>query len=335
MARRTRSGFTLIEVFIVLVTFAILVTLAGPQLCGVGRASANRRACRANMRTLAGALEMYHLDTKRRPTALTPEVRGKLTGQGYLQSFPSDPGREGEYQLTAPRGPGADLDSGISCTVHGPTGAFRASLDRIREGHLAEDLERRGAKPELVEWAHRLQGEVEGRLDREKAAPYWNLRIWTALAFLLGAVLAVVPTQTRGTPGHRRAVLVLAAVLALMVAQQVAEGIVGRVAPGPASMAEVISGGSGGSWTGAGPNSTWSLLAHRRLAALAESEEWSPGAVGFFRELEEEVTRIGNLRDHDVRITMASTLAGMLLLLVFWVGLGSPGLEKPEGEESS
>ena len=80
------------------------------------RVRANRRACYANQKTIAGAVEMYNLDYNANVTELTPELRSKLTESGYLMSFPTDPGQEegdgSHYFLTAE-------GNGVACKMHG------------------------------------------------------------------------------------------------------------------------------------------------------------------------------------------------------------------------
>jgi hypothetical protein len=76
---------------------------------------ANSRACYANQKTLAGALEMYNVDRKSR-LPFDPALYGPFKSGGYLQSIPQDPGQgygtSGNYKAT-------DSINGITCRVHG------------------------------------------------------------------------------------------------------------------------------------------------------------------------------------------------------------------------
>ena len=57
------------------------------------RNRANQRACFANQKTLAGALEMYNLDNNVDDSELNEEMLKKLQNGGYLQRIPNDPGQ--------------------------------------------------------------------------------------------------------------------------------------------------------------------------------------------------------------------------------------------------
>ncbi|MBI4863723.1 MAG: hypothetical protein HY815_26200 [Candidatus Riflebacteria bacterium] len=81
------------------------------------RARANTRACYANQKTIAGAIEMYNLDRNTRRTVIDQALFRMLKSGGYLQSIPDDPGNGTgswtSYQYT----PGGN---GITCLTHGP-----------------------------------------------------------------------------------------------------------------------------------------------------------------------------------------------------------------------
>ena len=64
---RRSSGFTLIEIMVVLVIIAILGALIGPQLLGQVD-SARIKATRLDIRSLGTALDMYQMDNFRYPT---------------------------------------------------------------------------------------------------------------------------------------------------------------------------------------------------------------------------------------------------------------------------
>jgi len=109
-----RQGFTLIELMIVIAIIGVLAAIAVPNF-KAARERANTRACYANQKTVAGALEMYNLDKNTRCTALG-SVWQQLKSGGYLQSVPQDPGQgtgsSSNYQWT----PGGN---GIKCGSHG------------------------------------------------------------------------------------------------------------------------------------------------------------------------------------------------------------------------
>ncbi|MBI4861396.1 MAG: hypothetical protein HY815_14225 [Candidatus Riflebacteria bacterium] len=80
------------------------------------RAKANLRACYANQKTVAGAIEMYELDKSTRRTVLDAALWTALKSGGYLSSTPCDPGfglgSSAHYRRT---GGG----TGMVCTEHG------------------------------------------------------------------------------------------------------------------------------------------------------------------------------------------------------------------------
>ncbi|MBI4860542.1 MAG: hypothetical protein HY815_09810 [Candidatus Riflebacteria bacterium] len=94
-----------------------VLALAG-STCGRPdhRTRANTRACYANQKTVAGALEMYALDKNTKLTALDSSVWFRLKSGGYLQAIPQDPGfgpgSSSNYQWTS-------ADGLVRCVVHG------------------------------------------------------------------------------------------------------------------------------------------------------------------------------------------------------------------------
>ncbi len=102
------------------------------------RDRANQRACFANQKTIAGAMEMYNLDNGTNNLPLDETLFDKLKAAGYLQRIPKDPG-QGEntshHYITVPttdsRG---QPDCRIFCTHHGfiqpPAGSTRKDSPR-------------------------------------------------------------------------------------------------------------------------------------------------------------------------------------------------------------
>ena len=111
-----RKGFTLIELMIVIAIIGVLAAIAVPNF-RAARERANTRACYANQKTIAGALEMYNLDNNTKIATLDKGVGEKLKTGGYLQSLVDDPGQGqdtfGDYIFV-------NAGNGIECNVHGP-----------------------------------------------------------------------------------------------------------------------------------------------------------------------------------------------------------------------
>ncbi|MBI4865034.1 MAG: hypothetical protein HY815_32965 [Candidatus Riflebacteria bacterium] len=104
----------------------VLAAIAVPNF-KEARLRANFRACYANQKTVAGAIEMYNLDKNTKAPKLDQALFETLKKEGYLQAIPSDPGQGPDtwshYQMV-------DSGSGITCSVHG-------SVDGSVKGTLA------------------------------------------------------------------------------------------------------------------------------------------------------------------------------------------------------
>ena len=105
MKAGSRSGFTLIEVLLVVVIIGILVGVAIPRLGGRVRQAEISRA-RADIQSIGLALRMYELDMGEYPSSLSALVNNPGGGRNwngpYLDSgIPTDPwGREYSYSRT-------------------------------------------------------------------------------------------------------------------------------------------------------------------------------------------------------------------------------------------
>ena len=97
-SRRNHSGFTLLELLVVLLIIALLAGYVGPKLFGeVGKAKTKTAA--SQMKSIAGALDQYRLDTGRYPSnelglnALTkkPPEESKWSGPYLMKDVPNDP----------------------------------------------------------------------------------------------------------------------------------------------------------------------------------------------------------------------------------------------------
>jgi general secretion pathway protein G len=85
MTERRESGFTLLELIIVVAIIGILATVAMPALKDVPRRSAEA-VLKNNLRTLRDVIDQHYGDKGKYPTSLEALVEG-----GYLRKVPNDP----------------------------------------------------------------------------------------------------------------------------------------------------------------------------------------------------------------------------------------------------
>jgi general secretion pathway protein G len=120
--RRSREGFTLIEVLLVVVIIGILVGVAMPRLGGkVQKAQISRT--KADVENIGLALRMYELENGRYPNSLqalisNAENSGTWDGPYLEKGIPNDPwGNPYSYQQ-----PGSRNAHSYDLYSHGPDG---------------------------------------------------------------------------------------------------------------------------------------------------------------------------------------------------------------------
>jgi len=82
---RTQSGFTLIELMIVMAIIGILITLAIPSFVGAIR-HAREAALKEDLQTMRTAIDTYTMDKQKGPQSLDDLIQ-----DGYLRAIPEDP----------------------------------------------------------------------------------------------------------------------------------------------------------------------------------------------------------------------------------------------------
>jgi general secretion pathway protein G len=129
--RNRQSGFTLLELIIVIAIIGILATIAMPALKNMP-VRAKESVLKTNLRTLRDMIDQYYGDKGKYPTSL-----GALADEGYVRRLPVDPMTKSSetwvpvYEENDPDHPSAETDSDPSkpgiVDVH--SGAAGNSLD--------------------------------------------------------------------------------------------------------------------------------------------------------------------------------------------------------------
>jgi len=108
---RSRKGFTLIELMIVIAIIGILAAIAIPNF-RKARQQARQKACFANQRVIMGAVEMYNMDSN---AMMSTYDEAKLIAGKYLKSsiVPA------EKDCTLSEEGDLAKEGVIKCSVHG------------------------------------------------------------------------------------------------------------------------------------------------------------------------------------------------------------------------
>ena len=116
--RKAHSGFTLIEIMVVVVILAVLGALVVPKILeNVDKARVTR--AQSDIRAIQTALDLYRLDNFKYPTTeqglqalvkqpVDPTITNYRSG-GYLGSMPKDPWNR-PYQYVSPGADGRDYE---------------------------------------------------------------------------------------------------------------------------------------------------------------------------------------------------------------------------------
>ncbi|MDK2882050.1 MAG: ral secretion pathway protein [Bacillota bacterium] len=107
---KNQGGFTLIELLIVVLIIGVLAGIAVPKVAGYSDA-AKKRACQANMKQIATALEAYYLDNNGKYPD-TDSLDSVLST--YLKTVPKCPVDNSNYKYTTNNG----KDFTLTCENH-------------------------------------------------------------------------------------------------------------------------------------------------------------------------------------------------------------------------
>ncbi|MCK9314968.1 MAG: prepilin-type N-terminal cleavage/methylation domain-containing protein [Verrucomicrobia bacterium] len=98
-----KSGFTLIEIMIVVAIIGMLMAIAVPNIAKAGK-TARRNACMANIKNIESVIEQYKLEQRTAPADL-----GVLVSAGYFKTEPTCP--EGGTYTISPE------DGEVTCSI--------------------------------------------------------------------------------------------------------------------------------------------------------------------------------------------------------------------------
>jgi len=107
--KKSKKGFTLVEIMIVVAIIALLAALAVPSFM-TARSKSMQASCFNNMRLMDGAMQQYALDYSNTVATSMAQLVGT---NGYIKDTPVCKGG-GTYTLPL------DLAGKTACSVHGP-----------------------------------------------------------------------------------------------------------------------------------------------------------------------------------------------------------------------
>lgn len=122
-AHRGVSGFTLVELLVVMSIIAILLTVAVPRYLG-SIENAKEAALKSSLARMREAIDQYHSDKGIYPSALDV-----LVESGYLRALPVDPITESDRSWVTTPPKGATQEQSIYDVHSGASGQSRLRED--------------------------------------------------------------------------------------------------------------------------------------------------------------------------------------------------------------
>jgi prepilin-type N-terminal cleavage/methylation domain-containing protein len=95
---KREKGFTLVELMVVALIIGILIGIAVPMF-NVARATAQKRTCQANLRTIDGAITTYNAAEDIYPPTDTLDNTHVLVTAKYLKTAPKCPTADAVYSI--------------------------------------------------------------------------------------------------------------------------------------------------------------------------------------------------------------------------------------------
>lgn len=108
---RSQAGFTLVEMMVVVVIVGILISIAVPVYNKV-TATAEEKACLANIRIIEGAIEMYKTANSTPPASID-DLMDQTKGGPFLKEKPRCPSDNQDYVLS---------NGKVTCNKHSSSG---------------------------------------------------------------------------------------------------------------------------------------------------------------------------------------------------------------------
>ena len=123
--RKRQSGFTLIEIMVVVVIIGMLATLILPKVLG-RQDQAFQAKAKSDIRALASAVKLYKLDNFKYPSSSEGLNVLVTANKGYIDKLPKDPWGN-DYQYSSP---GQNLDFDIwTLGADGQSGGAEVNQD--------------------------------------------------------------------------------------------------------------------------------------------------------------------------------------------------------------